>query len=383
MKASEGGRWGHDISLGSVRVLDLSRVLAGPYAAQILAQLGADVIKVEGPEGDPSRRHGPFMGGRSLYFSSVNSGKRSVSLDLRTERGKEDLDRLMAGADVVIHNFRPRSARRFGLDPEAVFDRHRRLVLASVCGYNSNSPERDDPAYDLMMQASSGLMALTGETGGPPMKAGVPIVDLTAGIWTALGIVSALLRRGRDEGGAYIEVPMFDSALALLGYMGAGAATLAVEPERVGAGHHSAFPYGAYRVRDGWITVAVLEDKFWRPFCNALGLKRLAMREDLRTNEKRVELRDSLEPEIVAVLAEMHAKEALDLLREAGVAAAPVNTVLDAMSSDYARRQHLVHVAGTGRSRYRHIPGPVSHNKLRPAPKLGQHNEDLGVYRDR
>ena len=205
--------------LEGVRVVDLSRILAGPFAAQALAELGADVVKVEGPEGDPSREIGPFVGDRSLYFSSLNTGKRGIVLDLRTAPGRSALDAVLERADIVFENFRPDAAERLGLGAETIAFRHPHLVLVSVPGYGSTSPKADDPAFDLVVQAESGIMAVTGEPGGAPMRAGVPIGDLAAGLWAAIAAVAGYVAKLRSGKGCRIEVPLFDATLTMLSYV--------------------------------------------------------------------------------------------------------------------------------------------------------------------
>lgn len=364
--------------LAGVRVLDLSRILAGPFATQALAQLGADVVKVEPPEGDPSRRIGPFINGRSLYFSSLNTGKRSVVIDLKTPPGVEQFHRLLAGTEIVVENFRPEAARRLELDPQAVVAAYPEIVWVSIPAFRSSSARADDPGYDLIAQAESGIMSLTGEPGGPPVRAGVAISDLAAGLWAALGGVAAYARRMRDGHGSHVEVPLLDAALSLLSYTATGTLAAGRDPVPVGSGHHNIVPYRAFATRDGWVVVAVLGDKFWPRLCAAIGRDDLASRPDLGTNAQREAARAEVDALVEEGVGRLTTVEAMARLGEADVPHAPINSVLDALRAPYVRERGLVRAVGEGGLSYQVVQGPLRDGRRpQPAPAVGEHTAEI------
>jgi crotonobetainyl-CoA:carnitine CoA-transferase CaiB-like acyl-CoA transferase len=366
--------------LDGVRVLDLSRVLAGPFAARVLAEMGADVVKVEFPPGDWARTTSPHLGERSLYFSSVNTGKRGVALDPTTEEGRRRLDGLLAAADVVVENFRPRAAGELGLLPDQLLDRHPRLVVVTVSGFARDSDRAEEPAYDVSIQAEAGLMSVTGEPGGPPVRAGVPVSDLVAGLWAALGAASGLVARAASGHGVHIEVPLLDATLPLLSYMASSALHLGVEPPKVGSGHHVITPYGAFQTRDGWVVIAVLADKFWPNLCAALGLDGIGpdVRPELARNQARMAVRDEVESAVAAAVAPLTTAEAMARLAAAGVPHAPVLGLLDALSSPYVRHRGIVCTVEAPEGNYGVVQGPLHDGRpRRPAPALGQHTDEV------
>ncbi|MGH2662681.1 MAG: CaiB/BaiF CoA transferase family protein [Actinomycetota bacterium] len=364
--------------LHGVRVVDLSRVLAGPFGAQVMAEMGADVIKVETGSGDPARSIGPFLDGRSLYFSSLNTGKRGVYLNLSTEAGRAALDALIAGCDVLVENFRPSTGRRLGLDPETLLRRHPRLVAVSVVGHARESDRVEEGAFDLTIQAETGIMAVTGEPGRPPVRAGVPLSDLTAGLWAALGAVAALLARDRDGRGRHVEIPMVDATLPLLCYMATSALGTGQEPPKVGSGHHRQVPYGAFPTSDGWIAVGALEDKFWPPLCRALGLDDLLARSELAHNDGRLERREEVEARIAETLNTLTTDEAAERLRTTPVPHAPVLGIIEALGTPYVRSRGLVAEVRAPEGTYRVARGPLrAPAEPRPAPRRGEHTREV------
>lgn len=364
--------------MDGVRVVDLSRVLAGPYGAQILAEMGADVIKVEHPRGDPARDIGPHDGDRSLYFSAVNTGKRGIVLDLGDDVGQQGLHALLATTDVVIENFRPDAARTLGCAANSLLERHPQLIVVTVSGYARTSRRADDPAFDLTVQAEAGIMSITGEPGRPPVRAGVPVGDLAAGMWAALGATAGYAARMRDGHGRHIEVPLMDAAVNMLSYVATAAAATGENPSRVGSGHHSVAPYSAYPTNDGWIVVAVIGDKFWLLLCRALGLRRLADRQDLRTTGARGRAREEVDSAIAQKIATFSTRDALEKLATAGVPAAPVNSVLGALDDAYVRSRGIVADVPADPDSYRVVQGPLRNGRpLRAAPRLGEHTHDV------
>ena len=363
--------------------MDVSRVLAGPYAGQVMAEMSADVIKVEGPEGDPARAIGPHVNGRSVYFSSLNTGKRGVMLDLRTSEGREALEALLGTADVALHNFRPSTAAQLGLDPPSLLGRHPSLVVVTIAGYAGGTATADEGAFDLTIQAETGVMAVTGERGRPPVRAGVAIGDLVTGLWAALGAVGALLARGREGGrdggrGRHVEVPMVDATLPLLSYVASSALATGQEPEKVGSGHHTLYPYGAYPTANGWMAVAVVSDKFWPRLCEALGMGDLQSDSRLTTIQGRRAHIAKIESRLVEALSRLSQDEAGRRLREAGVPHAPVRSVLEAIATPYVRARGLVADVPTPEGQYSVITGPLrAGGPLRPAPALGEHTAEV------
>jgi crotonobetainyl-CoA:carnitine CoA-transferase CaiB-like acyl-CoA transferase len=320
------------LPLEGIRVIDLSRVLAGPFATMLLADLGADVIKVEPPAGDETRTWGPPWWGdpadrRSAYFASVNRNKRGIVLDLRTDDGRAILDRLLASADLLVHNYRPSTAARFGLDAEALRARHPRLVIATVGGFAGADADR--PAYDLLAQAVSGLMSVTGDPDGPPTKVGVALLDLIAGLECAVGALATL--HGRGERASTTNVSLVEAGVSSLinvlgGYLASGD-----EPRRHGNAHPNIAPYESFEARDGHLVIAVGNDA---QFARLLGVLGLADPEGLfTTNPLRVTNHTELVPFLAERIAGWHRAALVDALTEADVPAGPVNTVSQAVAA--------------------------------------------------
>jgi crotonobetainyl-CoA:carnitine CoA-transferase CaiB-like acyl-CoA transferase len=365
--------------LDGVRVIDLSRVLAAPFTARVLAEMGAEVIKVEYGRGDPARAIGPHWGERSLYYSSLNSGKKAIWLDLESSRDLRLLDDLLAGSDVVIENFRASTVTALGLDPKGLLERHPRLVITSVTSYARTSDRSDEGAFDLTIQAEAGIMSVTGEPGRPPMRAGVPISDLAAGMWAVTATLGALFARERDGVGRHVEVPMLDATLPLLAYVGTTALATERDPEPVGSGHHNASPYGAYETSDGWVVIAALSDKFWLALCGALGLEEYAARADLATNVGRAAARGEVDAAVATKVAELTTAEALGRLGRAGVPHAPVNGAIAALTAPYVVERGLIERIDAPEGSYYVATTPLKEEgvKLSAAPAVGEHTEEV------
>jgi crotonobetainyl-CoA:carnitine CoA-transferase CaiB-like acyl-CoA transferase len=366
--------------LAGVRVVDLSRVLAGPYATMTLADLGADILKIEHPAGgDETRTWGPpFAAGESAYFLSVNRGKRSVALDLKDPEGLELALELCARADVVIENFRPGGAARLGLDYESVRRRRPSVVYCTISGFGAREP-RDRAGYDFTVQAESGLMAITGEPDGEPMKVGVAIVDVLAGLNAATAILAALHRRDLTGEGDFVEVSLLDSAFAALVNVGANALLTGEEPLRYGNAHPSIVPYQPFRGTDGWIAVAAANDGLYARLCTAIERPDLAADERYATNEARVLNRETLIAELEAVFAGRSTDDWERLLLAAGVPAGKIRGVGEALRAGQARTRRVDHpTAGTVE-----LVGPpfelesATLGAATPPPLLGQHTAEV------
>ena len=318
------------LPLHGIRVVDASRVLAGPFATMLLADLGADVIKVEPPDGDESRAWGPPWWGdpaerRSAYFASVNRNKRSVVLDLRTDDGRAMLDRLLGSADLLVHNYRPATAARLGLEADVLRVRHPSLVVASVGGFGGADAER--PAYDLLAQAVSGLMSVTGSPDGPPTKVGVALLDLLAGLECAVGALAALVGRGHV---GTVEVGLVEVGVtSLVNVLGNHLAD-GQEPARQGNAHANIVPYQAFETADGPIVVAVGNDAQYARLLGVLGLNPDAAH---ATNPQRLALREAVVARLDSALRSRSRDELLGALAAADVPAGPVSTVPEAVAS--------------------------------------------------
>jgi crotonobetainyl-CoA:carnitine CoA-transferase CaiB-like acyl-CoA transferase len=320
--------------LEGIRVLDLSRVLAGPYAAMVLGDLGAEVIKVERPGvGDDLRGWGPPFapGGESTYFLGVNRNKRGISLDLATEAGRDVVRELAASADVVIENFRVGMLEGMGLGYEDLRAINPGLVYCSISGFGQVGPMAAEPGYDVMVQAMSGLMSVTGEPDGRPMRVGVAIVDLVTGLFSANGILAALQARTRTGVGQRVDLSLLESALAVLPNLTAGYLVAGAEPERFGTGHPNVTPYGVFPTSDGYIVIAVGSDPQWVRLCRALGEPDFADHADFARNADRIANRAEVE-RIVTGWCMRHDTATLSgLLRAGDVPSGPVLTIPQAL----------------------------------------------------
>ncbi|HXX94414.1 MAG TPA: CoA transferase [Planctomycetota bacterium] len=308
-------------------MLDASRVLAGPYAAMMLGDLGHDVIKVERPgDGDQTRSWGPpWQDGQSAYYLSVNRNKRSVTLNLKSPEGQEIFRKLAAQSDVLLENFRPGELDAWGLGWDAMSRLNPRLVFCSITGYGQTGPWKDRPAYDLALQAETGWMSITGEPGAPPVRVGVAVIDLFTAHFAVQQILSALLDRERTGQGRRIDISMLDAAVASLTYMSQNVKATGEPPGRMGSRHPSIVPYQAFATQDGWMVVAVGSQAIWNRFCPAIGLPDLLSHPDFRDNPLRVQHRGMLEGLLSRIFASRPTAEWLERFREHEVPAAPVN----------------------------------------------------------
>ncbi|OLF17359.1 CaiB/BaiF CoA transferase family protein [Actinophytocola xanthii] len=314
-----------DLPLTGVRVLDLTRVLAGPTCTALLGDLGADVIKVEGlPDGDNARAWGPFAAGRGQYFASVNRNKRSLALSLRDPAGQAVLARLLAHCDVLVENFRPGTLAKLGLAPERLAADHPRLVVASISGYGPTGPERDTPGLDQIAQGMSGLMSVTGAGEHTPMRVGVPVVDSISGIVAALAVAAALARRERTGVGGHVQTSLLESAIAVLSFQAQRFLGAGEVPPASGNDHPVISPYGTFDTADDPINIAAGTPAQWVSLCTELGAEHLLQRAEYADGAARVVNRDALRHDLERALAGRGVAEWVTLLRAAGIPAGPV-----------------------------------------------------------
>ena len=329
--------------LDGVKVLDLTRMLSGPYAGMMLRDLGADVVKVEPPGGDPMRLLPPWSySGMSSYFLSINRGKRSVVLDLETREGQELLHRLVGSADVVLFNYRPGVAAKLGVDYETLVGINERIIVCSLTGFGEDGPWANRPSYDLVVQALSGAMSLTGEEGRPPVRMGIPVGDLGGGSNCVTAIAAALYRRERTGKGGFLAVSLLDSLVGMLTYITQMYEATGVIPPPAGSGHQVVFPYMVVDTADQPLVLAIFVEKFWGHLCRAIG--REAWIDDPRfaRNDDRVAHREVLEPALRTRFLEKTAAEWMDLLVEHSVPAAPVHNVGQVMANPQLQHQRMV-----------------------------------------
>ncbi|MEE2873767.1 MAG: CoA transferase [Candidatus Latescibacterota bacterium] len=373
-----------DSLLEGVRILDLTRVLAGPYASMVLADLGAEVIKVELPSsGDESRGFGPFQNGESAYFTSVNRGKKSVTIDLRQERGRDLALGLAETCDVLVENFRPGSMDRFGLGYETVHAKYPQLVYASISGFGQTGPYAQRPAYDVLIQAMGGLASITGEPNSPPVRVGSSIADLSAALFGAVGILAALQRASRTGEGQQIDISMLDCQVALLENALARYAVSGEVPQPLGSRHPAITPFQFFAVSDGHIVLAAGNDGLWRKLCTALGLLDLIEDSRFADNALRTENHAALEPLLAEVLADKTVAEWCEVLVQAGVPSGPLCDVGEVFNDEQiAAREMIVEIDHpiAGRQAMPNSPLKFSQTPIqlqRPAPLLGQHTEEV------
>lgn len=371
--------------LAGVRVLDLSKILAGPYVVQALSDLGADVVKVEHPRGgDPTRSWGPpFNGEHATYNLAINRNKQSLTLDLARPDAQEVVHRLLEEADVVVDNFRPGSSLARIFDGRELVERYPRLVALHISAYGEVGPLKDEPGYDMVVQASAGIMSLTGDPDGPPVKAGFAVGDLGAAMWGLTGVLAALIERGRTGRGQYVSTSLYESQLAFHAGFATGYFATGQNPPRLGSGHPSLVPYQAYAAADGHLVVAVGNDVQWRALCDALG--RADLREDpaYATNAQRVDRRDAVNRELANSLALNSVAHWTTLLREHAVPVAPVRTLGEVYASPQTTALGMIDtVQHPELGQLQQIGFPVSFNGERPRlrtapPTLGQHSREV------
>jgi crotonobetainyl-CoA:carnitine CoA-transferase CaiB-like acyl-CoA transferase len=375
-----------DPPLKGVRVLDLSRVLAGPYCSMTLSDLGAEVIKVEMPgRGDDTRAYPPYVNGESSYFMSINRGKKSVTFDLKTDEAKEALYRIVEKCDVFLENFRPGVTSRLGVDYETLRERNPRLIYCSISSFGQTGPYAQWPGYDLIIQGMGGLMGVTGHPGSPPVRIGIAITDIGAGMWGVIAILSALRVREATGKGQYLDISMIDGSVSWMTYLAGNYFATGEVPPKLGSAHPSIVPYQAFEAGDGrGLLIAAGNDRLWGLLCQGMGLGD-DVRDDPRyaKSDKRVENREALIPFLQEEFSKKPRDEWLEALRTVGFPCAPVYA-LDEIFSDpqVLHRGMLAEMEHTKAGAIKQI-GPVIKFSgspcvmSSPPPMLGEHTEEV------
>ena len=373
------------LPLSGTKVVDVTTSIAGPYCAEILAALGAEVVKVERPDtGDDGRAWGPpFWNGESAMFLSVNAGKRSLAVSLADERGREIVSRLADGADVFVQSLRPGLAERMGLGVEAIRARNPRLVYCSLGAYGRVGPLSHEPGYDALMQAAGGLMSMTGEPGRPGVRVGSSLIDMGTGMWSALGILAALLERERTGEGALVDTSLYETALSYIGYHLVGYLADGTVPEGQGTVFPMVAPYQVFSTRDGELMIAGGNDRLFSLVCDVLGMSELASDARFLTNPDRVRNREELVTLLSARLRERDTTDWQERLTAAGVPAAPVADVADIVHSPQTAALEMIQAVPHPRiPELRLAPLPLSFDGERAQhrsspPLVGEHTAEV------
>jgi formyl-CoA transferase len=366
------------LPLRGVRVLDLTHTAAGPFSTLIMADLGAEVIKVEPPEGDEARKFAPIVNGLSTYFASLNRGKKSVILDLKNNEDREILYNLVKESNVVIENYRPGVREKLGVDPDTLFKINKNLIYVSIKGFRPNSQYRDKPAYDLIVQAMSGLMLTTGIESDPPIKVPFPVFDIITGLFAALYAVAGLYSNIRPF---YTEVYLYDSALFSMSILHLMYLIAKEKPKRLGSAHTNIAPYQAFRDSQGkWFAVAIGNDKQWETLCKVTGLDSLINDPRFKSNENRVKNRDQL----ISILQEVFSRNTreywLSLFEKAKIPSSPVYDIDEVFNDPYASYVLFELNQGFGNIKQIKEPATINGKELAsniPVPMLGEHTQEI------
>jgi formyl-CoA transferase len=372
-------------TLSGVKVVDLTRVMTGPYCTMMLGDMGADVVKIEQPgKGDDTRAWGPpFIDGESAYYLSVNRNKRSITLNLKSDEGREIVWKLIEQGDVVVENFSPGTAARLGLDYESVRARRPDIVYCSISGFGQEGPAKDRTAYDLIVQGMSGLMSVTGPEDGEPTRFGVPIADIAAGMFGAYAIVAALFHRERTGEGQYIDTSMLGGQVALLTYQAAIFFATGQQPERTGNAHPIVAPYQTFQTRDGYVNVAAGNDGIWRRFCAAMEMEHLLEDARFQDNAGRITQRVELAAEIEKTLTKHDTADIVAMLDKAAVPCGPISTLPELFASPqvehYKLRQRVPHptLGEVDQTGFPYLLSATPCEIRHAPPNLGQHTDEV------
>jgi crotonobetainyl-CoA:carnitine CoA-transferase CaiB-like acyl-CoA transferase len=371
--------------LDDLFVVDLSRILSGPICSMMMADMGAQVVKVEPPPfGDDSRQWGPpFVGGISTYFHSINRGKKSLGLNLKTDEGKRILWQLIDRADVILENFRPGVIAGLGFGYEAVAARNPRLIYCSISGFGQTGPYKDRPGYDVIAQGESGIMDLTGYPDQPPAKVGTSISDIVTGMYAFQGVLLALVARARSNRGQFIDISLLDSTVSTLTYQSLMYLATGKAPGRMGTRHPSIVPYECFEVLDGYVNIGVTNQKQWIAFCRVLGMPEMADDSRFKTMKDRLAHYDLLKQVITPRLRAMTRAEAIEKLSEPGIPVGPVNSLAEVLSDPQIQAREMI--KELTHPDYGPIPQLGIPLKLSDTPgivavappRFGEHNQDI------
>ena len=373
-------------ALEGIRVLDLTRALAGPFCTLMLGDHGADVVKIELPgSGDDTRKWGPpFIGEESAYFLSINRNKRSLTLNFKEPRAIEIFLQLAKGADVVVENFTPGVMSRFGLDYGTVKKANPKIIYCSISGFGQSGPYRSRPAYDQIMQGISGIMSITGEPDGEPQKVGIAITDIGAGMWSAFAIMAAVFHRDQHGEGQQIDISMMDAQVAWLTYQAAFFFANGRPPSRLGAAHPTLVPYQAFMCQDGkYINVAVGSERLWERFCQGIRKEELQNNPDYATNGDRVRNRTKLVPFLQEIFLTRPSAAWVEDLQEVNVPCGPINDLADVFSDpQLLHREMYLEMAHPTLGSIKQTGIPIKFSRTpggldRPPPLLGEHNDEI------
>lgn len=330
------------LPLAGIKIIDLTRILSGPFCTMTLADLGAEVIKIESPQGDDTRQWGPpFIRNESAYFLSVNRNKKSVVLNLKDPKGKEIFLKMVQTADVVVENFRPGTLKKLGIDFEVLKQHNPRIVLASISGFGQTGPYAKKPGYDVLAQGMGGLMSVTGEPGGSPVKAGYSLADIGAGMWATIGILSALWERQSSGQGQWVDVSLLDTMVSWQTYLAGNYFATNNDPKPLGGAHPNIVPYQVFEASDGHFILAVGNDNLWNSFVEAMDMEVLRDRK-FKTNPDRVQNRD----ELISILEEAFKRktrdEWVDIFENAKIPCGPVNKLSDILNDAHIKEREMV-----------------------------------------
>ena len=375
-------------ALEGIRVLDLTRALAGPFCTLMLGDYGADVIKIEIPgSGDDTRTWGPpFIGDESAYFLSINRNKRSLTLNFKDEKAKEIFLKLAKDADVIVENFTPGVMDRFGLGYDVIKEVNPGIVFCSVSGFGQTGPYRSRPAYDQIMQGISGLMSITGEPDGEPQKVGIAVADIGAGMWAAFAVMAAIHNRShKGEGqGQYIDISMMDAQVAWLTYQAANFFANGTPPKRLGAAHPNLVPYQAFMCQDNkYLNLAVGSERIWERFCEGMDMPELRDNPDYKTNIERAQNREKIVPYLQEVFIKQPVNHWVEKLQAVSVPCGPINDLEDVFSDpQLLSRDMLVEISHPTLGKIKQTGLPLKFSRTpggldRPPPLLGEHNHEV------
>ncbi len=368
-----------------IRIIDMSRILSGPYCTMFFGDMGAEVVKIEPPQGDDTRKWGPpFVGGESAYFLSVNRNKKSVVLDLKNRADRDIIEQLISQADVVVENFRPGTLDRLGLGFKSLVNLNPDIILASISGFGQTGSYRDEPGYDVIAQGMSGMMSITGE-GGMPVKPGLSLADVSAGMWAIIGILTALHRRQQERSPQWIDISLLESMMAFHTYAAGNYFATGTNPSPLGNAHPNICPYQTFLAQDGYFNLAIGNDRLWGIFCRSLGHEEWITDSRFRTNQDRVRHRDVLVPILEDLFETQPVSYWQRMLRRAKVPTGPVYRFSDLYRDPYVTEREMVfsldHPTANQvpqvASGVKFVNQPLDFKKFTAPPSLGQHTTQV------